>query len=638
MNFVYPITNIELAISVITSSVLLVNILFYLYLYIKIKEERQFSILWIGVWAFMFAFLDCFMQTSIGIYNNVPRALRIYSAEQVLVSFIFISWISYMKHSLTLTPKMHKVLDISRNILFPSLIIIALVSVTFPDLFLSHTTSLKSGIDGIKQTNLGRGETGIFYLFRDILLGGISFMSFYFFTYEIFINKKFKGNIVAFLAFIFLVYTSLDDAQSIYSDKSLFFSNIIFSRFMFGSLVFSLVMTYISIDRFISATYKQAKDNSLLEEASLQNSILLENISRQSNHIVSLTKSLVDSKSKIFATSEKVGDTILSFKSSVISSIDYYKEFTLMESMQKQDTYSNIDSVDRFISTVDSVKTSIENQKDYIKQIREYLTKSMKSIYKIQTDILSLQNEYSAFFNKSLKVKDTIILNLNKIESFSQLSIQIKRIIILMKDIADKTGILSTNASIQASKSGEWSENFMVVAKEVADLVVESSNASDRLEKLLSDISVIFKNFNNAKSLVVDNLSILNTSIENFAESIKKSAELMSTQNDDNANNVKLLETLYNPLTDISFYVNKEEDAAFNIKSRLNELNSRFDDMTLRSVSQDNELNRLLDDMNKLFALSQDLKSIISELDIILKEFDVSSSVLINKSLGYSKV
>ena len=95
---------------------------------------------------------------------------------------------------------------------------------------------------------------------------------------------------------------------------------------------------------------------------------------------------------------------------------------------------------------------------------------------------------------KNLEVeKNNFIKEFSKTESFGQLNFQINRIISFMTNMSDKTKTLAINSSIQASKAGEWYNNFSVVSKEVSELVSETSQATNRMQDLLFQIEDIFK-------------------------------------------------------------------------------------------------------------------------------------------------
>ena len=64
-----------------------------------------------------------------------------------------------------------------------------------------------------------------------------------------------------------------------------------------------------------------------------------------------------------------------------------------------------------------------------------------------------------------------------KINQLEQLSAQIEKFVTVISGIANKTNILSLNASIEAARAGEQGRGFAVVAGEVRNLAAQSSKS-----------------------------------------------------------------------------------------------------------------------------------------------------------------
>jgi twitching motility protein PilJ len=75
-----------------------------------------------------------------------------------------------------------------------------------------------------------------------------------------------------------------------------------------------------------------------------------------------------------------------------------------------------------------------------------------------------------------------------RIKRLGETSQEIGQIIQLIDDIADRTGILALNASIQAAAAGEAGRGFAVVAEEVERLAVRSTDATKKISGLVKAI------------------------------------------------------------------------------------------------------------------------------------------------------
>lgn len=75
-----------------------------------------------------------------------------------------------------------------------------------------------------------------------------------------------------------------------------------------------------------------------------------------------------------------------------------------------------------------------------------------------------------------------------RIQQLNERSQEIEEIIHLIDEIADRTGVLALNASIQATTAGEAGQGFVIVANEVEKLAGRSAEATKRISTLIRTI------------------------------------------------------------------------------------------------------------------------------------------------------
>jgi twitching motility protein PilJ len=85
-------------------------------------------------------------------------------------------------------------------------------------------------------------------------------------------------------------------------------------------------------------------------------------------------------------------------------------------------------------------------------------------------------------------IRETIQDTSKRIKRLGESSQEIGNIVGLIEEIAEQTNILALNASIEASRAGEASRGFAVVADEVQKLAERSTNATKKIEVLVSTI------------------------------------------------------------------------------------------------------------------------------------------------------
>lgn len=87
-----------------------------------------------------------------------------------------------------------------------------------------------------------------------------------------------------------------------------------------------------------------------------------------------------------------------------------------------------------------------------------------------------------------LRVLEQVQETARHMQQLSERSQEIEEIVYLIDEIADRTGVLALNASIQAATAGEAGAGFAVVAHEVEQLAGRSAEATKRISTLIRTI------------------------------------------------------------------------------------------------------------------------------------------------------
>lgn len=76
------------------------------------------------------------------------------------------------------------------------------------------------------------------------------------------------------------------------------------------------------------------------------------------------------------------------------------------------------------------------------------------------------------------------------VQNFTEDSAEIGKIVDVISDIAEKTGLLSINASIEAARAGEYGHGFAVVATNIRQLAIQSQESVQRIDEVINNIFV----------------------------------------------------------------------------------------------------------------------------------------------------
>ncbi|WP_300752555.1 methyl-accepting chemotaxis protein [uncultured Brachyspira sp.] len=643
MNYNFSLITLELGIPVIATIISIVGIILYAYIYFQLYEETQAIILSLGFLCFIFSALEA-LNIIISLYSpNHPLSLNFYKFEQLALSLTIIPWLSYIRTQLELSDKFHFVLDKLYVAIVFIFILLAAIALLYPQAFISSSDPITTLNETMRRSIKSRGELGPVYVFRDFIFTIYCFVIICSFIYEITVNKKVRKNIHLLVLISLISLAFFDDFNGVsvyreYSSNFLFFPSLTFSRITLVYAIFNIIMIYFSVSRFISAIHKKTTQSYDLESIKAQDSIIINTAINTSEKLSELKDNFSDSVNNLVNRVENTYSTINNLKNDINKVIEYTNEFITIENFQINDGKINVDKINELVETYPNLQVSVELQKKALEESNLKLQESVEKIYKLQSESRDIVSSFEDFQKKLEEEKNNFIREFSKSESFNQLSFQINRIISFMMNMSDKTKTLAINSSIQASKAGEWYNNFSVVSKEVTELVSETSDATNNMQKLLFQIEDIFKKFNYSSNNITNNVSLLIEEMKNHYDRLNKFNKNMEKQNDYNMNIIKNTDKMYSSISNMTNIIVNEENDFLNIKGKIEEINDYIMDISEKAYIENNEVKNLMRDMNKLLATSNDLESVTSKLNEEMKRFLEYTNDLEDKVDEYSKV
>lgn len=89
-----------------------------------------------------------------------------------------------------------------------------------------------------------------------------------------------------------------------------------------------------------------------------------------------------------------------------------------------------------------------------------------------------------------VNLQTTVVKTTDKVKLLGESSKQIAKVVSLVQQIGLQTNLLALNAGIEASRAGEGSEGFRVIAQQVGILATQSGNAIQEIEQVITTIGL----------------------------------------------------------------------------------------------------------------------------------------------------
>ncbi len=183
-------------------------------------------------------------------------------------------------------------------------------------------------------------------------------------------------------------------------------------------------------------------------------------------------------------------------------SVSNFSEFTSLTSSKMESQAASLEEVNAVITSlstssennVESIRTQNENLIE-LNQKSQALQEIISKISELSKNLETIANESKIemqIVKNSVEKTDTFLKNISN--SFQRVD-EINRI---LGEIADKTNLLSLNASIEAARAGVAGRGFSVVAQEVSKLADFTASNAKMISKVVHDSLQYIEEANNS--------------------------------------------------------------------------------------------------------------------------------------------
>ncbi len=284
---------------------------------------------------------------------------------------------------------------------------------------------------------------------------------------------------------------------------------------------------------------------------------------------------------------------------------------------------SNIN--DQVTLAVEKVVDAAETQSNLLAKDSMTLKGTSASIKRIASMAKTASNSAARAVKDSHDGKNAAQSAINQIQSvFSQIEksillIQalgnkinkISRILDIISDIARKTDLLSLNATVEASKAGEYGRGFGVVAEEIRNLTDESKASAKEISAMVEEIQA-------------ENLAVKN-SIEEGVKGIKKGREMITMLINNFDRVVEEVTRLGGGFEEISIETQRQAMDSEKISQAFEELNKLAQKNSLAMKETAVAMKNQKAILDKVKSSSQNLMNTAKELNVAIEQFKISN-------------
>lgn len=198
-----------------------------------------------------------------------------------------------------------------------------------------------------------------------------------------------------------------------------------------------------------------------------------------------------------------------------------------------QRSKQKIEKIHHNTEELTSIISEINSQMEMLDNTTKTLVDKADSVQKLSKEVMEINNE-------NVEKAEITSSNLEDLKSSFK---QAKEFTSMMEQITDDTNLLALNASVEAARTKEEKTGFTVIAEEIRELAVKSSNYLEKMREIIETM-------NNAVSTLYDANKESRIATKNSSESVFQTIDKLDDINESISLTMNMVEQVKDILTE----------------------------------------------------------------------------------------
>lgn len=309
-------------------------------------------------------------------------------------------------------------------------------------------------------------------------------------------------------------------------------------------------------------------------------------IRNQATRAESAAGQLRDSRQQMLTVAGSLREAIVDFRSFVS---------THNEGMQNQ--AASIEQISASMEELSAATTNssaqVKSQFTRIDSIQGEANQLEKTLTHLANNTGQLQDQTNEAHAHSKGVTDSVGRLSGSLDSVLDSFQQVREINALMSEIADRTNLLSLNASIEAARAGEHGRGFAVVATEVSRLADNAARNAETINEIIEKSQEHVDTGRDSSRDARERVAAQRKNFESLADRITEFSVALETQREANLKILGALRELHESSAELERISIEQSEGGAEISRALGDMERSISDLVTQASSLETNVGRI---------------------------------------------